>query len=164
MLWTVNAVLHSFLNFIFVTTIFWNSPSLNGGYNSYHWVWSTTLFCTILTTVLLKAASISSLWVRNALTKSSLARYELTVTVFPDEIHCCRHPRIPRVFLGLPRSLRHHCTEHTRDSPFNRVRIPHWSIVPARYLLVQLDTCARLLHDSRVSLDKVQTVMLEQRT
>ncbi len=48
LIWVLNAFYHSALCYILTTTIFWGSPQLNGGYNSYHWIWGTTLFYAVL--------------------------------------------------------------------------------------------------------------------
>ncbi|PWN51558.1 putative P-type ATPase [Violaceomyces palustris] len=62
--WTANAFYHSLLCYMFVTAAFWASPQLSGGYTSYSWIWGTTLFVSVLVTVLGKAALISDLWTK----------------------------------------------------------------------------------------------------
>lgn len=62
--WTVNAFYHSLVAYIFVTAAFWDSPQLNGGYNSYSWIWGTALYFSVLMTVLGKAALVSDLWTK----------------------------------------------------------------------------------------------------
>ncbi|PWN97017.1 putative P-type ATPase [Tilletiopsis washingtonensis] len=60
--WTLNAFYHSLVAYLFVTITFWSNTQLNGGYNSYSWIWGTTLYLAVLATVLGKAALETTLW------------------------------------------------------------------------------------------------------
>ncbi|WFD00187.1 P-type phospholipid transporter [Malassezia yamatoensis] len=62
--WMLNAVYHSILNFFLVVYAFYDAVSNSSGYNNYQWLIGTTLFFTVLVTVLGKAALIMNLWTR----------------------------------------------------------------------------------------------------
>ncbi|KDN46965.1 phospholipid-translocating P-type ATPase [Tilletiaria anomala UBC 951] len=96
--WTLNAFYHSLLCYIFVTTAFWGSPQLAGGYNSYQWIWGTTLFCSVLVTVLGKAALVSDLW-----TKYTVAAIpgSFVFTLVFLILYAIIAPLIPRIHLSL---------------------------------------------------------------
>lgn len=65
--WVANAVYHSFVNFFFVTYFFYNHTLDSQGYPGYQWLWGTTMYFTVLVTVLGKAALVSNLWTRYTL-------------------------------------------------------------------------------------------------
>lgn len=62
--WTINAFYHSLVAYIFVTASFWASLQSGTGYTPDLWVWGTTLFISVLATVLGKAALVSDLWTK----------------------------------------------------------------------------------------------------
>lgn len=62
--WMLNAVYHSVTNFFLVTYAYYDTVAERSGRASYQWVWGTTLFFTVLVTVLGKAALVSNLWTR----------------------------------------------------------------------------------------------------
>lgn len=108
---TLNAFFHSFLSFIIVTGMFWGSAVLNGGYNSYHWIWGLTLFMSVLATVLGKATLVSDIWTKYTaigmpgsllLTIIFLAVYASVAPLIPG-IHLSSeyYKIIPRLY-GLP--------------------------------------------------------------
>lgn len=82
--WLGNAVFHSMLNFFVVSYLFQDDALQADGYNGYQWLWGTTLYFTVLVTVLGKAALVSNLWTRYTLLAipGSLALTLLFVAVF----------------------------------------------------------------------------------
>ncbi|KIJ65780.1 hypothetical protein HYDPIDRAFT_109790 [Hydnomerulius pinastri MD-312] len=63
-LWVGNALYHSLILFGFSVILFWGDLKQATGYDSGHWFWGTTLYLTVLLTVLGKAALISDLWTK----------------------------------------------------------------------------------------------------
>ncbi|KAG1716196.1 hypothetical protein ID866_936 [Astraeus odoratus] len=63
-LWVANALYHSLILFGFSVIIFWGDLKQATGLDSEHWFWGTTLYLTVLLTVLGKAALISDLWTK----------------------------------------------------------------------------------------------------
>lgn len=62
--WMANAVYHSIVNFFLVSYVFYNATVRSSGEPTYQWLWGTTLFFTVLVTVLGKAAVMMNLWTR----------------------------------------------------------------------------------------------------
>lgn len=62
--WMLNSVYHSMTNFFLVTYAFYDTIQERSGVTSYQWIWGTTLFFTVLVTVLGKAAIVMNLWTR----------------------------------------------------------------------------------------------------
>ncbi|KIM63851.1 hypothetical protein SCLCIDRAFT_1213640 [Scleroderma citrinum Foug A] len=63
-LWVANALYHSLILFGFSVILFWGDLKQATGLDSQHWFWGTTLYLTVLLTVLGKAALISDLWTK----------------------------------------------------------------------------------------------------
>ncbi|ORX88782.1 phospholipid-translocating P-type ATPase [Basidiobolus meristosporus CBS 931.73] len=62
--WTGNAFYHSLILFFFVKLIFKNDAVLANGDVGGQWVFGTTLYTSVLATVLLKAALVTDLWTK----------------------------------------------------------------------------------------------------
>lgn len=65
--WVGNAIYHSVLLFAFSCFVFWADLIAWDGKNSGLWVWGTTLYLSVLLTVLGKAALISDIWTKYTL-------------------------------------------------------------------------------------------------
>ena len=57
--WIANALIHSFVIYLVSVLIFWNELILPQGWIAGQWVWGTTLYLSVLLTMLAKAALIS---------------------------------------------------------------------------------------------------------
>ena len=123
--WTINAFYHSFLCYLFVTVAFWGSVALPGGYNSYQWIWGTTLFVTVLVTVLGKVRENG---------RFGVAQVSFLLTIFcfachaggtrsqaVDKVHFRRNPWLFRLHDYLPDPLCHHCSVRSSDTPLSRI-------------------------------------------
>ncbi|KAK4055166.1 aminophospholipid translocase [Microbotryomycetes sp. JL201] len=65
--WIANALAHSLIVYIITVVIFWGELVLPQGWIAGHWVWGTTLYLSVLLTVLAKAALISDIWTKYTL-------------------------------------------------------------------------------------------------
>lgn len=65
--WMGNSVYHSIVAFFFVTYVLYDGIQVHAGYDTYQWIWGTTLYFVVLVTVLGKAALVLSLWTRYSL-------------------------------------------------------------------------------------------------
>ncbi|KAK4057711.1 aminophospholipid translocase [Microbotryomycetes sp. JL221] len=65
--WIANALAHSFVVYVVTVLIFWGELILPQGWIAGHWVWGTTLYLSVLLTVLAKAALISDIWTKYTL-------------------------------------------------------------------------------------------------
>ncbi|WFD34905.1 P-type phospholipid transporter [Malassezia cuniculi] len=62
--WMANSVYHSIVAFFFVTYVMYDGIQVSDGYDTYQWIWGTTLYFVVLVTVLGKAALVLNLWTR----------------------------------------------------------------------------------------------------
>ena len=62
--WMANSVYHSIVAFFFVTYVLYDGIQVHAGYDTYQWIWGTTLYFVVLVTVLGKAALVLNLWTR----------------------------------------------------------------------------------------------------
>lgn len=106
--WMVNAVYHSITNFFFVTYAFYDTTMERSGMPGYQWIWGTTLYFTVLVTVLGKAAIVSNLWTRYTLMAIpgsfgvTLVFFVVFATVAPALGVSLEYYQIVPRLLGLP--------------------------------------------------------------
>ncbi|PKI85530.1 P-type phospholipid transporter [Malassezia vespertilionis] len=107
-MWMANAVYHSIVNFFLVTYAFYDTINDGQGQSAYYWIWGTTLYFTMLTTALGKAAVVSNLWTRYTLMAIpgslgiTLAFFVVFGTVAPGlGVSMEYYSIVPRL-LGLP--------------------------------------------------------------
>ncbi|WFD32648.1 P-type phospholipid transporter [Malassezia sp. CBS 17886] len=108
-LWMLNAVYHSITNFFFVAYAFYGTTLGSAGHAGYQWIWGTTLFFSVLVTVLGKAAIVSNVWTRYTVAAIpgsflvTLAFFVVFGTVAPSLGVSMEYANIVPRLLGLPR-------------------------------------------------------------
>lgn len=107
--WMINAVYHSIVNFFFVAYMFEAQTVKHDGYPGYQWLWGTTLYFSVLVTVLGKAALVSNLWTRYTLLAIpgsfglTIVFFVVFATVAPALGVSMEYSFIVPRLLGLPR-------------------------------------------------------------